>query len=170
VDHNSDHRLGKRPLGADLIIPLATFGFSVYYITTVWSLPWQASAAGFGIVGALAVISVLLGRRFAKEYRTGVADFSFGDLFGDSALVTAQRLGLLALSIGFIFAMEYIGFTISLFVFVAATVVMLAGRERIGMALLLATSMSLGGYLLFIELVHARFPHGPFERLVGAIF
>lgn len=161
---------GRRPLGADLIIPVSGLLFGIYYVTTVWSLPWQASAVGISLMAAMTVTGIILGNRFLKQYRSGSADLSFGDLFGRTRGVVARRLGLAALTCIFVYAMPYLGFTISLFLFVIATVLMLAGFERIRIAFLLASGMSIGGYLLFIVLVQARFPHGPFERIAGTIF
>jgi len=51
----------KETLGADLIIPVGTILFAVYYLYTVWDLPWQAKAAGLGIAGAMALVLVLFG-------------------------------------------------------------------------------------------------------------
>lgn len=160
----------KRPLGADLIIPVVGLCFGAYYVSTVWGLPWQASAVGVGLMTALVLVGVVLGFRFVREYRAGLASVTFGDLFGETSAVVLRRLGLVLLTCGFVYGMKFFGFTICLFLFVVATVLMLAGLRRIRIALILATGMSLGGYLLFIVLVQARFPHGPFERVAAALF
>ncbi|AKI00719.1 hypothetical protein IMCC20628_02015 [Hoeflea sp. IMCC20628] len=167
---SSDAHEKEISLGADLIIPVAGLCFGAYYVSTVWGLPWQASSLGISLMTALVLVSVLLGLRFVREYRNGLAALTFGDLFGETTGVLMRRIGLALLTCGFVYSMNYLGFTISLFIFVVSTVIMLAGPGKIKIALAIATGMSLGGYLLFIVLVGARFPHGPFERVAAMLF
>ncbi len=159
----------KRALGADLIIPVGTVLFAVYYLYTVWDLPWQANAAGFGIAAAMAIVLILLAVRFWREWSEGRATLSFGDL-AFPAVTLAQRLGLLVAVLAFVFAMPWLGFTLGLFLFLIAGVVILSGFSELRTATIIALLVSLGGYLLFIVLIGARFPHGPVETLLGSIF
>jgi hypothetical protein len=158
----------RRPLGGELIIPIGTIAFAVYYLYTIWELPWQAGAAGLGITGAMAIVLAVLGIRFFAEWRRGAADLALGDLVHPLTSFV-QRVGLLLAALGFIFAMNYLGFTISLFLFLMVGIVLLSGFAHLRKGLILAACVSLGGYLLFILFVRARFPHGPFEHFFASL-
>lgn len=159
----------KQALGADLIIPLGTILFAVYYLYTVWDLPWQAKAAGLGIAGAMAIVLVLLAVRFVRDWSAGRADLGLGAL-AVPAVTLAQRLGLLAAALAFVFVMPLVGFTIGLFLFLMTGMIILSGLSQLKSATIIALLVSIGGYLLFIVLIRARFPQGPVETLLGSIF
>jgi hypothetical protein len=159
----------KAALGADLIIPVGTILFAVYYLYTVWDLPWQAKAAGLGIAGAMAIVLVLLAIRFYRGWSAGRATLGLGDLaFPTVTLV--QRLGLLAAALAFVLLMPLVGLTIGLFLFLMAGIVILSGLSQLKSATIIALLVSIGGYLLFIVLIRARFPHGPVETFLASIF
>ena len=159
----------KRPLGQDLVIPIGGTAFAIYYLATVWDLPWQASSTGIAIISAMAVLLVLLTIRFVGELWRGEADLRFGDLIHPLP-VFAQRVGMLMLALAFIYSMSVFGFTIGLFLFVMLGIVLLSGLAHLRQGLILALFMSLGGYLLFIVFVRARFPRGPFESFIASFW
>lgn len=160
---------GKRPLGGDLIIPVGTAAFAIYYLYTVWGLSWQAASAGIGISAGIAVLLVILAIRFIGEMRRGEADLGLGEIVHPVSYMV-RRIGILAAAVGFIIIMPYLGFTISLFTFLMVGIILLSGLRHIKTGLVIASSISLGGYLLFIVFIRARFPHGPFENVVGQLF
>lgn len=160
---------GKRPLGGDLIIPIGSAAFAIYYLYTVWGLSWQAASAGIGISAGIAVLLVILAIRFMGELRRGEADFGLGELVHPVPYMV-RRIGILAAAVGFIVIMPYLGFTISLFTFLVVGVMVLSGLRHIKTGLVIASCISLGGYLLFIVFIRARFPHGPFENVVRQLF
>jgi hypothetical protein len=162
-------RQGKRPLGGDLIIPVGTAAFAIYYLYTVWGLSWQAASVGIGLSAGIAVILVILAVRFIGELKRGEADFSMGELLHPVAYL-GRRIAVLLAAIAFIYIMPHLGFTISLFIFLMVGIVILSGFRHIRTGLILATTVSLGGYLLFIVFIRARFPHGPFENFAGSLF
>jgi hypothetical protein len=159
----------KQALGADLIIPVGTILFAAYYLYTVWDLPWQAKAAGLGIAAAMAIVLALLAVRFVREWAARRANLGLGDL-AFPTVTLAQRLGLLAAAIVFVFAMPLVGFTLGLFLFLMAGMIILSGLSQLRSATIIALLVSIGGYLLFIVLVRARFPHGPVETFLDSIF
>lgn len=159
----------KGALGAELIIPVGTILFATYYLYTVWDLPWQARSAGLGIAAAMAIVLALLAIRFARDWTAGRTHLGLGSLTSPT-LTLAQRLGLLAAALVFVFVMPLTGFTLGLFLFLMAGMMILSGVSQLKAALLISLLVSLGGYLLFIVFVRARFPHGPVETLLGAIF
>jgi len=176
VSHSSEAGAGrgaarekKRALGADLIIPVGTILFACYYLYTVWGLPWQAKAAGIGIAGAMALVLVLLAIRFVREYMAGRADLGLGDLVVPKVTL-AQRLGLLAAALAFVFAMPLIGFTLGLFLFLMTGMIILSGLAELKSAFIIALLVSLAGYLLFIVFIRARFPHGLVETFLDSLF
>lgn len=158
----------KRALGADLIIPVAAAAFAVYYLSTIWGLPWEATAAGFGITAAMAILLVVLGVRFTLEWLSGTAAMRMGGLVYPLDSL-GRRVGLLLLALGFIYMMRFLGFTISLFIFLVIAISFLSNLTQVKKGILIAACVSLGGYLLFIQFIGARFPHGPFERFVGSL-
>lgn len=155
----------KRPLGGELIIPVGAIVFAIYYTSTVWELAWQANAVGLSIGGAMAVLLVILAVRFAREWARGDADFSLGEVAYPLATL-ARRLAILAAATGFILMMPYLGFTLSMFIFLTVSVMILSGFAELKRGILMALAVSLGGYLLFIVFVGARFPQGPVENLL----
>jgi hypothetical protein len=159
----------KQALGAELIIPIGTILFAVYYLYTVWELPWQAKAAGLGVAGAMALVLVLLGIRFARELAAGRADLGLGDLVVPKVTL-AQRLGLLAAALAFVFAMPLIGFTLGLFLFLMTGMIILSGLSQLKASFIIALLVSLAGYLLFIVFIKARFPHGLVETFLDSLF
>ena len=159
----------KQPLGADLIIPVGTILFAIYYLSTVWDLPWQAKAAGLGIAGAMVIVLALLGVRFFREWSEGLGDLGLGSLVSPPAILW-QRLGLLVAALAFILVMPFVGFTIGLFLFLMAGMIILSGLAELKSAAIIALLVSIGGYLLFIVFVRARFPHGPVETLLSSFF
>ena len=156
----------KRPLGGELIIPVAALAFAIYYTSTVWELAWQANAVGLSVGGGIVILLVILGVRFAREWAWGEADFSLGDVAYPLSLL-ARRLAILAAATGFILVMPYLGFTLSMFIFLIVGVMILSGLEQLRWGIVLALAVSLGGYFLFIVFVGARFPQGPVERLLS---
>jgi hypothetical protein len=159
----------RQALGAELIIPVGTILFAGYYLYTVWELPWQAKAAGLGIAGAMALVLLLLAIRFVGELAAGRADLGLGDLVVPRVTL-AQRLGLLAAALAFVFAMPLIGFTLGLFLFLMTGMIILSGLSQLKSGLIIALLVSLAGYLLFIVFIQARFPHGPVEAFLGSLF
>lgn len=164
------HQRRKRnALGAELIIPVGTILFATYYLYTVWELPWQARSAGLGIAAAMAIVLVLLGIRFGRDWAAGRAHLGLGSLVSPP-LTLIQRLGLLGAALVFVFVMPLTGFTLGLFLFLMAGMMMLSGVSQLRAAVVISLLVSLGGYLLFIVFVRARFPHGPVETLLGGVF
>jgi hypothetical protein len=159
----------KRPLGGELIIPVGGALFAIYYTYTVWELAWQANAVGLSVGAAMAVLLVILAVRFSREWARGEADFSLGDVAYPLGTL-ARRAAILAAAIGFILVMPYLGFTLSMFVFLLAGIVILSGLTQLKRGVLIALAVSLGGYLLFVAFIGARFPLGPVEHFFRSLF
>lgn len=157
----------KRPAGGDLVIPLLAGSFAVYYISTVWDLPWEAKANGLvlGILLVLLVLASVFGTLHSL-YR-GTASLSLRKLI-EPIQFQSRRLGLVALMIAFIAIMPYLGFTLTLFTFLVLAMLLL-GVRSVRHLLSVAAIAALVGYSMFIMLLDTPFPHGPIEALLGKI-
>ena len=149
------------------MIPLLAGCFAVYYISTVWDLPWEAKANGL-VLGSLLVLLVLVSvfGTLHSLYR-GTASLSLRRLI-EPIQFQSKRLGLVALMIAFIAVMPYLGFTLTLFTFLVLAMLLL-GVRSVRRLLSVAAIAALVGYLMFIVLLDTPFPHGPVEALLGKI-
>ncbi len=165
-DRNNDN--GKRPAGADLVIPLLAAGFAVYYMSTIWNLPWEAKANGLVLGSVLLFLVALFFVLTARSLLRGAISLSLSRLFEPRQFQT-QRWSLVVLMIGFIAVIPYLGFTLTIFLFLVLAMLALgvrSVRKLIGVALVSA----LCGYLMFIVALDTPFPHGPLEVLLGRLF
>ncbi|WP_299656654.1 tripartite tricarboxylate transporter TctB family protein [uncultured Jannaschia sp.] len=150
--------MDKRPgLIPELIIPIGAVAFGSYYISTVASLPFQARIVGIYVTGAICILSLALFIRFARELRSGEKSFSFAGFLSDPAS-EGRRWSVLLLTILFIALMPVLGFIVSLFLFVLGTVLIIGGMERLKVALLISTIMTVTAFTIFILFVRVRFP------------
>ena len=81
-----------------------------------------------------------------------------------------QGLALLALTVAYIIALPWGGFTLTGFVYLYAAMLLLGGPRIKWPALFVALAFALGGYLLFMVAFQVRFPQGPVEYLLKAMF
>ncbi len=80
-----------------------------------------------------------------------------------------KRLALLGLTLGFVFLVDYGGFTLTTFAFLTLAMLLLSEGRNKRFILILSGGLALGGYLLFILAFDTRFPDGPFEQLMERI-
>ena len=155
----------KKQIGAELVIPAAAVAFTLYYFSTIIDSPWTAQVSaffiGFILIGLVAIFVV----KSARAVMRGEADLGMGALVAPRPLVP-QRIGLLALTLGFIYFVQWGGLTLTVFTFLSLAMLLLTGGRRRRLILWLALGLSLGGYLLFILTFDTRFPDGPFEYLL----
>ena len=100
----------------------------------------------------------------------GQADLRMGGLVAPRS-IAMRRLALFVLTLSYIFCIDWLGFTITTFLFIFFGMLLLSGRERANKRLILVLSagLSVGGYLLFVVAFQRRFPEGPFEQAFKAI-
>jgi hypothetical protein len=155
----------KKHIGADLVIPIAALAFTVYYFTTIIDLPWTAQASTFLVGGLLvATITAFLVFNILALFR-GEVDLGFQRLT-DPLPFLPKRAALFALTIGYIIAVEWVGFTITTFVFLSGAMLLLSQGQRPKFILGLSAALAFGGYLLFVHAFEVRFPKGPFELMM----
>lgn len=168
LDETEAGRSRKRALGAELVIPVGALVFTLYYFYTILEAPWTAQASAF-FIGTILIVLVLIfiGLTF-RWVAKGEGDWSFHTLFEPHDYVKI-RLGLLALTVGYIAVISFLGFTITTFLFLVLAMLLLNRGRRAKLSLTLAAILSVGGYLLFIVAFDTNFPEGPFEFLMNGI-
>ena len=159
---------GKRAVGGDLIIPVAALLFTVYYFVSIADAPFEAQINAFFVGTALIALVLVFLAGVARDLARGRATLGLGPLAEPVALVP-KRLGLLALTAGYILLIQWAGFTLTTFVFLVLAMYWLGARSPavvFGLAFGLATL----GYVVFIAVFDTRFPKGPVERLLEWAF
>ena len=158
----------KRALGAELVIPVTALLFTLYYFWTILESPWTAQASAF-FIGTILIVLVLIfiGLTF-RWVANGEGDWSFHTLFEPHNYVRL-RLALFALTVGYIAVISFLGFTITTFLFLLLTMLLLNRGRRVKLSVSLAVILSVGGYLLFVVAFDTNFPEGPFETLMNGI-
>lgn len=158
----------RRPVGGDLILPLAGLIFTIYYFVTIWDLTWEAKINGFFVGSVLILLIAIFLVRTALRLRRRQVTLGLGSLLWPLD-VQARRVALLALSIAFILSIEWLGFTLATWLFLLTSLYALGVRDRLRL-IGLPLAWAVAGYLLFIVALDTRFPHGPIERLLEALF
>ena len=162
---------GKRPsLGSDLIIPVAAIVFTLYYFYSIIDTPWTAQVSAFFNGSILLVLCAIFIAGVAVKVMRGEAGLGFQKLI-QPVSVAPKRAMLFVLTILYIFCIDWSGFTITTFVFLALGMLLLSGRERNNKVFIVALSalLAIGGYLLFVVAFERHFPEGPFEHAFKAM-
>lgn len=162
--------MDKRPgLLPELIIPAGAIAFAIYYLSTVWELPFQAKVVGIYVASAIGLLSLLLFFRFRREILSGAKSLSFAGFFSDP-VSEGRRWSVLALTFAFIGLMPVMGFVVTLFLFVFLAVIVIGGIQRLKVALITASSLTAVAFLIFIVFVRVRFPTTVIDETLRDIF
>jgi hypothetical protein len=156
----------KKHIGGELVIPVAGVLFAIYYFTTIIDSPFEAQVSAFFVgtilMGLVAVFLV----KSAVSVIKGEADLGMETLLSERSFLP-KRLALFALTVAYIIVVHWGGFTLTTFAFLALAMLLLSNGRNLKFILILAASLAIGGYLLFIVAFHTRFPFGPFEHLMN---
>lgn len=158
----------SRPLkrvGADLIIPVLASLYAIYYVASVWDFPPEAQRSGMFLAALLLGLSALFFLRTVVQHFRGSVEWEFASVLGPRE-GRARRGGFFLLIVGYLFVVEWGGFTLTTFVFLLFGS-MLAGLTPLRKAITFAGLAALGGWVFFIVVLGTRFPRGPFEKLVA---
>ncbi len=169
TDHEEQEKPERKSLGGDLVLPIGAFIFTLYYFYTIIDVPRIAQVSAFFVGTILIFLLILLAIRIGREVKAGTADLRLGRLVEPRSFIP-KRLALFALTLGFIFFVEWLGFTLTVFAFLSLAMLLLSGGKKKGLAFSIAGILALGGYLLFIVAFKTRFPAGPFEQLMERLF
>jgi hypothetical protein len=151
---------------AELIVPLLSTVFAIYYLITIQDIPFLAQMYGGGISFLLmflcAAITLRIVTRIVKT--RGVAEKA--TLSGVTATIR-QYKKTISLVVGialFIGLLPYLGYPIISFLFVALATYIL-GVKKVSQALLIALGVTVVGYFLFVVFLQVRIPLGPLRYL-----
>lgn len=158
----------KRHVGGELIIPIAGLAFTIYYFSTILESPWTAQVSAFFVGAVLIALIVAFLVKTAIDWTRGAVDLKAGPI-ADPVALMPKRLVLLALTIGYIFIIHYLGFTLTTFLFMASAMALLSNGKHLAFIVGLSAAVAVAGWALFILAFEIRFPAGPFEWLMKAI-
>lgn len=156
------------PIGAELVLPAIALAYAIYYVITIVGLPWEAQANGLLIAAALGLLVLALFVRTGLRVARGEATLGLDRLLEPRGRLPA-RLGFLALMIASMSLIGTLGFTLTTFLFMAASMALLGVRSR-RRILAAAAAVAVGGYVFFIAILDTRFPKGPVESLLAWVF
>ncbi len=156
----------------DCIIPGLALAFTIYYLTTITEVPWTSQASAVVVSGLLTLSILAFVVRSAWRLRRGVevvrVDGALRGLLGEGT-TRARRLLLLALTVGYVWIIQYVGFTLTTLAFLSCAIVLLSSLANWRRALVIALSSSLVGYVVFVYFFRTRFPTGPIEEWLKGV-
>ncbi len=158
----------KKHIGGDLVIPGAALVFTLYYFSTIINSPWTAQVSAFFVGTILIALLIIFFVKSFISIKGGEADLGMESLLAPRSYVP-KRLALLGLTLGFIVFVEWGGFTLTTFAFMALAMLLLSEGRNKRFIVILCAIVALGGYLLFILAFDTRFPAGPFELLMKQV-
>ncbi len=158
----------KKHIGSDLVIPAVALAFTLYYFSTIINSPWTAQVSAFFIGAILITLIVAFVIYSLLTIRRGEADFGFQRLT-EPLFFIPRRAALFALTISFVFFVEWGGFTITTFIFLSGAMLLLSRGRNWKFILALSAVLAIGGYFLFVYAFEVRFPKGPFELMMAQV-
>jgi hypothetical protein len=159
---------GRKPLGADLIIPVLAAVFTVYFLISTSNLSWEARVNGMMIGYTLLVLIALYLLRIVRRLISKQADLRLGDIVSITE-ENGQRLAILGVFTAYVLTIEWLGATLGLFLTLFASMWILgvhSWRTLFGVSGLTAGLV----YFLFIGFLKTRLPRGPVEDLLALVF
>jgi hypothetical protein len=163
-----EHQEDKRQIGGELIVPVLALAFTLYYISTVINSPWSAQLNAF-LVGSVLIVLVLAFFAYAaREVLSGQATLGASNLLAPYEFLP-KRAGFIFLTLAYLVVMQWLGLTLTTFLFMAASMLLLGGGRRPVVCLAAATVMAATALVVFVILFQKRFPEGPVEVLVEAL-
>ena len=162
----SDNQSGNpKNILPDLIIPTMALIFAIYYLTTITEVPWIAQASAVLVSGLLLAAILAFAIRTIVRLKAGTEIIKFSGFISDQRIF-AKRIGLLVLTTGYVWSIEFLGFTVCTLAFLFLSIILLSSPKNWRRAAAVALCCSLIGYLVFIIMFETRFPKGPFEHFV----
>jgi len=165
---SDNNEASRRQAGDELVIPVAAIAFTLYFLSTILESPWTAQVSAVLIGGVLVTLCLVFIGKSALRLRAGTATIGFGTLLRRDD-ISSGRAGLFLLTIAYLVFIEWGGFTLTTFLFLAAAMALLNRGQRMGTITLISAAMALGGWALFILAFDTRFPRGWFEETMKAL-
>lgn len=164
----SDNEAPKRQLGGELVIPVLSIVFTIYFFSTIWHSPWTAKVSAFGVGGVLVLVSLIFILRSVFWLRAGEGTLGFANLVRRED-IESGRIGLFFTTVGYCALIGWLGFTLTTFLFLAISMLILSKGRNPGFITLISAIMALGGWAVFIWAFDTRFPRGWFETTMKAV-
>lgn len=158
----------RRQLGGELVIPCLAIAFTLYFFSTIWNSPWTAQVSAFAVGGVLLLVCGIFILRCIVGFLAGNASLGFGNLFSRDDIATG-RIGLFITTLGYCLLIERLGFTLTTFLFLILSMIILSKGNRPIFITLISAAMALGGWAVFIWAFDTRFPRGWFETTMKAV-
>lgn len=163
-----DNSRPPRQLGGELVIPILGIGFTLYFFSTIWNSPWTAQVSAFLLGGLLIFFCLLFMLRCVLWMRAGEGTLGVGNLFTYEDL-RSGRIGLLIVTVLFCVLVDWLGFTLTTFLFMVSSMAILSRFRNLGFITGLSAVIALTGWALFIWAFDTRFPRGWFETTMKAV-
>lgn len=164
----SDPKDQPRQIGGELVIPLIAVAFTLYFFSTIWNSPWTAQVSAFLVGGILLFVCAIFFLRCVLMLRSGEGTLGFANLFTMEDIRTG-RIGLLFTTVGYVMLIDRLGFTLTTFLFLASSMLILAKGRNPAFIAMISGLMALTGWAVFIWAFDTRFPHGWFETTMKAV-
>ena len=159
---------GKRQLGGELVIPALSIVFTFYFFSTIWDSPWTAQVSAFLVGGILLLVCAIFIARAMAILRRGEGTLGFANIFSKDDFYSG-RVGLFLTTLGYCVFIDRLGFTLTTFLFLGLSMLLLSRGKNAGFVALVAALMSLGGWAVFIWAFDTRFPRVLFETTMKAV-
>ncbi len=159
----------KRQMGGELIIPLMALGFTLYYVSTILDSPWTAQVNAVLVGSTLIVLVLVFLGVTVRELILRRATLGASDLLEPFDLLP-KRIGFIAMTIGYLWVIEWLGFTLTTFLYLAGSMLLLGGGRRPVVCIALAAGLSAVAYTVFVALFETRVPTGLIENVLVAVF
>ena len=164
----SDPHKPPRQIGGELVIPIIAVGFTLYFFSSIWNSPWTAQVSAFMVGGILLLVCAIFFVRAGMWLVRGEGTLGVGNLFTMDDIRTG-RIGLLLTTIAYVMFIDTLGFTLMTFLFLAASMLILAKGRNAGFITMSSAAMALTGWAVFIWAFDTRFPRGWFETTMKAV-
>lgn len=168
AENPSSEEPESKPIGGELLLPAAALLFTLYYFWTIIDTPWTAQVSAFFIGTILIILIIMFVIRTWRQWRRGEVNLRIGNLVEPRDFIP-KRLVLLALTIGYIYLVTFLGFTITNFLFLTLTMLLLGNGQNKLRVFMVSAVLALGGWLLFIYAFDTNFPAGPFETMMNGL-
>jgi hypothetical protein len=165
---NGEEQGEKKAVGAELVIPVCAVAFAIYYFTTIIDSPWTAQATAVFVGVILIALCLVLFVTRARWLMSGMATLSARSLI-EPLEAMPLRLGLFALTLGYIILLPWVGFTLTTFAFLSFSMLLLARGAGVRFKLILSALLSIGWFLLFVVIFERHFPLGWFDHSIKAL-
>ncbi|MFT7106834.1 MAG: hypothetical protein ACJAVT_001355 [Yoonia sp.] len=164
----SDNQKSSRQIGGELVIPVIGIVFTLYFFSTIWNSPWTAQVSAFLVGGTLLFVCAIFFIRCAISLHRGEGTLGFRNLATMDDIRTG-RIWLFATTIGYVVFIDRLGFTLTTFLFLGSSMLLLAKGRNAAFIAMVSGLMSLTGWAVFIWAFDTRFPRGWFENTMQAV-